>query len=384
MPHAPPARTSTRTIGLDARNLSLPNGTGVATYAATLAAAIRSLGLETEILDATPNLPRPLRWLAAAWPGPASTHPAPGTRSAADVFRIAQVHFDIWRRLRPLSGPHPPTLMHWTYPLPLRFHGIPNLYTVHDLIPLEHPELTGIEPRRFRRMMACIVRAADHLVTVSETTRQALIAQFHLDPACVTNTWQAVDVAGSDRAPPEGLTPGAYWLHVGALDVRKNLPRTIAAWRESGTPHPIVLAGPDGSATGDITAAPGPVIRLPWLARPQLLALIRDARALLMPSLAEGFGLPVAEAMALGTPVLTSDRGALAEIAGDAALLIDPTEGHAITSAIRALDADPALRSRLAEAGPIRARLFTLQAYSARIEALYQNHNVPVSARRVP
>ena len=370
-----PARPAP-TIGLDARNLSLPHGTGVATYAATLVAAIRSLGLETEILDAIPSLPHPLRWLRAAWPGVASSHPAPGTRSAADVFRIAQVHFDLWRRLRPVGGPNPPTLMHWTYPLPLRFRGIPNLCTIHDLIPLEHPGLTGIEPARFRRMLACIVRSADHLVTVSETTRQALVAEFRLDPARVTNTWQAVDVAGADPAPPEGLTPGAYWLHVGALDLRKNLPRTIAAWRHSGTTHPLVLAGPDGSATQAI-AGVGPVIRLPWVPRPQLLALIRDARALLMPSLAEGFGLPVAEAMALGTPVLTSNRGALAEIAGNATLLVDPMDGPAITAAIRALDSDPVLRARLAGAGPARARLFAPAAYATRLEALYRNHNVP-------
>ena len=362
----------TTTIGLDSRNLALPHGTGVATYATTLAAAITSLGMHTELLGAAPLLPRPLRWCAATWPGPVRSRPAPGARAATDVFRVAQVHFDIWRRLRPLTGPHSPALMHWTYPLPLRFVGIPNVYTVHDLIPLEHPHLTGIDPARFRRMLACIVRTAAHLVTVSEATRQALIAEFHLDPARVTNTWQAVDVTAADPAPPAGLTKDEYWLQVGALDARKNLPRTIAAWRESGTPHPLVLAGPDGWGAAEIIAAAGPVRRLPWTPRPQLLALIRDARALLMPSLAEGFGLPVAEAMALGTPVLTSSQGALAEIASDAALLVDPTNGPALTAAIRTLDSDPALRARLAAAGPVRARLFTPEAYAIHVKSLYE------------
>lgn len=361
----PPAAT----VGLDGRNLALARGTGVATYAATLARGIAAAGLTPAVLEAGATRGRARRWLAAARP---DGHPA------EDLFRTAQVHFDLWGTLRPVRRPHPPALMHWTYPLPLHWPGIPNLYTVHDLIPLVHPTLTGIDGARTARMLSRIAAAATRLVTVSDASARELSAALGIDPARITNTYQAVDVSGADPAPPPGLLPRAYWLHVGAVERRKNLPRLIAAWHASGTAHPLVLAGPDGWMAGETldaaapfaTATPG-VIRMPWLPRPALLGAIAHARALLMPSLAEGFGLPVAEAMALGTPVLTSHAGALAEVAGGAALLVDPFDGAAIATALRSLDKDEALRGRLAEAGPRAASRFSPEAYAGRLRALY-------------
>ena len=113
------------------------------------------------------------------------------------------------------------------------------------------------------------------------------------------------------------------------------------------------------------------VRRLEHLSRPLLARLIRGARAVLFPSIWEGFGLPVLEAMQLGTPVLTSDRGALAEIAGEAALLVDPYDVAAIAAGIKALDADPVLRDRLAAAGPRAAARFSAEAYAGRLEIMY-------------
>lgn len=316
-------------------------------------------------------LGRTARWAAATWPGAARASPAPGGHTATDVFRIAQVHFDLWRRVRPVRAVAPPDVMHWTYPLPLRLVGRPNLYTVHDLIPLLHPGLTGIDGVRMRRMLRAILPHAAHIVTVSEATRLEIIAHLNVPPARVTNTGQAVDVAGADAAPPEGLVPGSYWLHVGAIERRKNIRRLIAAWQASNTPHTLVLAGPDGWNAAEQLAGAPPIMRIPWLPRPQLLNLIRGARGLLMPSLAEGFGLPVAEAMALGTPVLTSDRGALAEVAGAAAVLVDPEDTRAITQGLAALDRDSDLRDRLTALGLVEARRFGREAYANRMQALY-------------
>ncbi len=379
-------------IGLDGRNLGLARGTGVATYGAVLARTLPLLGLQAEVLVDEPRQTRARRWLAAASPLAAGSKPAGPdeagfeVRRSPDVFRTAQVHFDVWGRLLRLRGARPPRAMHWTYPLPLRFVGVPNLYTIHDLIPLTHSALTGIDPRRMRRMLGRIAAAADHIVTVSEASRQEIVALLGIDPARVTNTWQAVDVGDAATALPHsaGLVPGGYWLHVGAVERRRNLPRLIAAWREGGAALPLVLAGPDGWQAQEALEAALPflsevadagrpcIIRLPWLARPALLALIRDARALLMPSLAEGFGLPVIEAMALGTPVLTSRGGALEEVAGGAALLVDAQDGAQIAAGLRSLEADPALRGRLTEAGLRRAVPFGRDAYAARLDGLYR------------
>ena len=349
----------------------MAQGTGVSTYGGVLAACLPLVGMRADVLRATPVVGRAARWAAAAWPGSAQAVPADGGHAAMDVFRIAQVHFDLWRRVRPVRAVAPPDVMHWTYPLPLRLVGRPNVYTVHDLIPLLHQELTGINGARMRRMLQAILRHAAHVVTVSEATREEIIAQLGVAPGHVTNTGQAVDVTGADTAPPQGLTPGTYWLHVGAVERRKNIRRLVAAWRASGTAHALVLAGPDGwNAVEQLAGAP-PVRRIPWLPRPELLALIRGARGLLMPSLAEGFGLPVAEAMALGTPVLTSNRGALAEVAGGAAVLIDPEDTGAIVQGLMALDHDADLRGRLAALGLIEARRFGRDAYAGRMRAMY-------------
>jgi glycosyltransferase involved in cell wall biosynthesis len=102
-----------------------------------------------------------------------------------------------------------------------------------------------------------------------------------------------------------------------------------------------------------------------------LASLIRGARAVLFPSLYEGFGLPVLEAMQLGAPVLASTGGALPEVAGDAALLVDPFDVGAIRQAIRALDADEGLRDELTQRGLARSEIFSPQAYRARLSTLY-------------
>ena len=112
-----------------------------------------------------------------------------------------------------------------------------------------------------------------------------------------------------------------------------------------------------------------------------LVNLIRGARAVLFPSLYEGFGLPALEAMLLGTPVITSNTASMPEVVGDAALQVDPYDISALVQAIQAVDRDPALRARLAEAGPRQAALFSPDRYAARLEALYTRLGVPPAER---
>jgi glycosyltransferase involved in cell wall biosynthesis len=104
---------------------------------------------------------------------------------------------------------------------------------------------------------------------------------------------------------------------------------------------------------------------------PLLVSLIRGAKAVLFPSLYEGFGLPVLEAMKLGTPVLTSMEGSTPEVAGDGALLIDPYDTRAIANGIKALDSNEALRNELSAKGRVQADKFTADAYKVRLRALY-------------
>ncbi len=381
---------------LDGRNQDLPNGTGVQTYAKNLAAGLRGSGRCTQLLldgragkRESGRLSRILR-AASPFGARASKMTAPhagfdGGWMARDVFRAAQIHFDIFGRLHGVHSRTLPGIMHWTYPLPLVFEGVPNIYTIHDLIPLTHPSLTSIESRRFRRIVEQVVRRADHIVTVSESSRENIMSLLGVPAEKITNTYQSVDLpppADNRMATPDC----AYFLFCGTIEARKNLARLITAYAVSGLDTPLILAGPDGPDAARLLGsaeiaiqpldamAPGGqrgVWRAHWLERPALLQLFRHARALLFPSLAEGFGLPIVEAMLLGVPVLTSRSGATGEVAGDAALLVDPTDIGSMAEAIKALDQDDGLRARLVARGTRRAAAFTPAKCLARLDAVY-------------
>jgi glycosyltransferase involved in cell wall biosynthesis len=114
------------------------------------------------------------------------------------------------------------------------------------------------------------------------------------------------------------------------------------------------------------------VRRITYLPFEQLIALMQGARALLFPSVFEGFGLPVLEAMALGTPVMTSNVTSLPEVAGDAALMVDPHDTEAMARAIRRLDQDADLLTALREKGHLQAAKFTPEIYQARVGDIYR------------
>jgi glycosyltransferase involved in cell wall biosynthesis len=373
---------------MDARMLVSAGGTGVSSYARELLRAHEAISGENALLSDRPMLedpaPAPLgrlgRWLRALDPGVRQALPSPGSGDtrllvAPDVFRLAQVHFDVHRRPLRVRLPGPPGIMHWTYPVPLAVIGWRNLYTVHDVIPLLHPGLTHIEGRRYRRMLDQLARCAARFIAVSDTARQEIVRATGCPTDFVIDCSVAVDGTESTADDlPSPLRPRNFLLVCGTVEKRKNVSGALDAYRRSGVAMPLVIAGPDGWGAADIArmvdATPG-AIRLPYLDRRAMRALIGHARALLMPSLAEGFGLPVAEAMALGTPVITSDRGALAETAGEAALAVDPEDISGLAVALRRVVDDDALCATLAAAGGRNAARFTPARFAERLTRAY-------------
>ena len=262
---------------------------------------------------------------------------------------------------------------------------MPNIYTIHDAIPLRRPNRTGTDPARFRRLLRGIAATADHVLTVSEATRRELLAEVPLPPGRISVIPQVVEpapeVAALDPAALEaivraelGCGVGEFYLFCGTIEPRKNIPALIRAFRASGSARRLVLAGPDGfraaAELGDLVG--GAVMRIGYLPKERLLALMRAARALLYPSLAEGFGLPIIEAMGLGTPVLTAAGGATEEVAGGAALLVDPADPAALAAAIARLDADDALCAGLRAQGLRRGENYSPGVYSERLGELYR------------
>jgi len=367
---------------MDGRILLQPGSTGVATYAWGLRRALALISEQPLTLIDRPGLSaampvsgsRGQRWVRALWPG---THEAVACDIggepllvALDIFRLAQVHFDVYRRALRITASGPPGVMHWTYPVPLVIEGWANLYTIHDVIPLLQPDLTPIDHVRHRRLLQAITDSAAAIVTVSDTSAADIARTLGCAADRIHNCGQAVDAEPSSASLPSQLTPKAYLLALGSVERRKNLDRLIDAYVASGATMPLVIAGPDGWQ-GIRSDKPG-VVRLPYLPRELVRALIGQAKALLMPSLAEGFGLPVVEAMAMGTPVMTSRGGALEEIAGNAALLVDPRSIGDMATAIARLAKDPGLEEALSAAGLRNARRFTLARFAEKLAPLYE------------
>ncbi|WP_244191894.1 glycosyltransferase family 4 protein [Komagataeibacter swingsii] len=380
-------------VWLDSRNVGRAGGTGVATYARGLQECLVAMGFQTRFLwDHNPDqaemraggaAQRILRFLRALVPvrriGSGYRQSGEAYPLVPDLYRIAHVHFRICRHLLRLRAPMPPAIMFWTYPLAAIVENTVNVVTIHDLIPLTHPDLTGIRPDFLRRLLTELVRRADVVVTVSETVRQQIMDRLGVPADRVFNLYQLAGVSRHEReqmvdAPQ--VAPQGCFVCIGRVEKRKNIERLVDAHARSATRRPLVLLGPDGDDMPDFTPRTPQqrIIRVPWCSRLSLLRTLADAHALLFPSMAEGFGLPIIEAMALGVPVLTSRGGATEEIAGQAAVLVDAHDIQDITRGIRVLDglcAGMPAWETLRAAGLRQAEKFSPAAQKARLAAFY-------------
>ena len=354
----------------------VPGGTG--RYAAELAAALSRTAGDGDALttwtawhrDVTPShvepgvraphrLPLGRRALALAWE--CGLPPAP---RGVDVL-------------------HAPTLL-----FPPRRQ--PLVVSLHDTVPWTHPEtLTAHGVRWHRAMAKRAVQVADAVAVPTEAVR----ADLHdVLPALRGR----VCVLGGGFAPALAVPPGpdvmaevaeryclseTYVLSLATLEPRKGLDVLVEALGELKDRAPaLVVVGQPAWGEVDVARLAGsaglPADKLRVLGRipdPDLAVVLRRAAMLVVPSRAEGFGLPVAEAMAAGTPMICSDVPALVEVAGDAALVVPRGDPHALAEAIDGLARDPATRRALAEAGLARAPQFTWDGVARRAWALYRD-----------
>lgn len=247
---------------------------------------------------------------------------------------------------------------------------VPALATVFDLTPFRKDVVLPRGAAFERLTLPLAARRAGRLLPISRATRDDLVARFPRVAAKTTVVDLAADAAFAEAGPAVAPRYGLdkpYVLALGTLEPRKNLPRLIAAFAglapELRETHELVLVGGAGWSTGEIDAS---IARHRALVRPlghvpdeDLPGLYRDAALFAYPSLFEGFGLPVLEAMTAGTAVVTSNVSSLPEVGGDAVRYADPHDVASIRAALDALLRDPVERARLAAAGRERARLFS-------------------------
>ncbi len=301
-------------------------------------------------------------WRAHPW------HPAIGLRevptSGASRFRrtlaeqaLATARVDVMHSLANIA--------------PLATRGA-SVVTVHDLIYKRFPDThAGLLTKGVALLVPASVRQAKRVISVSQATADDLTRFLGTDPAKVDVVPSGPGLDTATPTPEQVLRQrlvlrGPVVVSPAARRPHKNLPRLIEAMQ--GLDATLVLPGYDTEhrLEGDNVVVTG------WMDQPDLEGMYALARCLVFPSLAEGFGLPVLEAMRRGLPVACSDTTSLPEIAGDAALLFDPTDVGAIRAATERLLTDDALHADLAERGRERAAQFSWERAAAGTVAAYQ------------
>ena len=359
----------------------IKNGfTGIGRYTIELTRAIRRVAPDTEIVLLTPYPQSPLPWYKEfeiyAVPQ-LGLMPAAVTLGNVLLRRAAnQLELDILHDpcgIAPFLTPR---------------SGHRRVTTVHDAIPITHPRT---QPLLTRLVYHTLIRnarnSADAILTVSHHAASDLEKHLQLPKSKIHITPNGVTVPPTQPnsrmlLKQLGVAP-PYFLSVGALHPRKNLGRTLQAFLKVHRDHPevqMVVAGPPSWGAKHIldevkasTEATNSILFLGYVDDEVLRALYYEAIALLFCSLYEGFGLPALEAMAHGTPVITSTTSSLPEVVGEAGLLVDPMSIDAISTAMRRILTEGNLRARLVTLGQARAQAFSWDATARKTLAVYEH-----------
>ena len=345
--------------------------TGLGYYAFHLISNLAALGEDLVVYTSRPDLFTSMR--AEVHTVSPAMRPERGARG--HLRRLLWVQTGLRARVRVAK---PRALLN-LMPEGLLAPGLPQVTTVHDVLPLLYP---GAYPRQryyFRHYVPAVLRASRAIIVISESTRRDVLRFYDVPPEKVHVVLSGYDserfVPRPDSAPPPEGEP--YLLYVGNVMPHKNLLRLVEAFALVSRELPIrlVLRGwgrpRHVRALRDRLGELGLESRVDWqpyAPDDELLALYRGARAVVLPSLHEGFGLTVLEAMACGTPVVASGVSSIPEVVGDAGVLVDPLQPTSIADGLCRILTDDGLRKELRERGLERARRFSWEATARAVQ----------------
>ncbi|MFX0197455.1 MAG: glycosyltransferase family 4 protein [Candidatus Hodarchaeota archaeon] len=290
-----------------------------------------------------------------------------------------------WRnnQFRSYSRRVKPSLYHETNYAPFNFEYGPTVVTVCDLSFIRHPEWHPIDRvKYFENHCVKQISQVEAIITISEFSKGEILTLLNVDPAKISVTPLGVDRNFRPGKKRMQGVPDKYILYLGNLEPRKNLPALLTAYRclpkKIRNIYPLVVSGARGwntkkfDRTLRLFQKGEKLILTGYVPQGQLPELYRGASLFVYPSLYEGFGLPVLEAMACGVPVVASNRTSIPEVVGDAGVLIDPHDTSELRDAMLQLLDDEKLRGEMSEKGLERAKLFSWDKCAQETLAIYE------------
>lgn len=415
---------------LDGYNIELTQGTGIKTYALTLASTLANLEANVSILTSRTVKHTKYPILKAVFFADA-VGSAP-SKKVLSIFMLRQF-LKLGQRVRTLTNldypifppniswaskysiynsPHCfdisnflhqkinyvstfnirncPQVFHATYPLPIKIQGAKKITTIHDLIPLRLPYVTLDDKKFFFENTQQSIKNSDLIFAVSEATKLDLLDTFDVHPDKIRVTYQPLMLKPLSIDETELLRDGNYYklleleykgyiLFVGAIEPKKNVGRLIDAYAGIDTDMPLVIVGKKAwlweEQLARLDRLPSSkrskIILLDYVSKADLRYLYAGAYCFVFPSLYEGFGIPVLEAMSFGCPVITSKVASLPEVGGKAALYIDPYNALDISMAMTRLLNSPSLCQSLIQNGHEQLEKFSQTSYERRIQEGY-------------
>ena len=333
-------------------NLSFltPEPTGIGTYAANIFPHLKQLEPTLLVCQEIDNY--------TCYQIPENLRPDRGPKE--QINRLRWTQFDLPKIYNKLQS----NLIFSPIPEAPLYSKCRYIVTVHDLIPLRFPQRFSRLTAYFRYYIPQVLRQAEHIICDSQATALDVANFFQISAQKMTAIPLACDNINFRYL---GLSAKNYFLYTGRHDPYKNLERLIAAFASLGdrTNYELWLAGPPNAYTPQLTAQveqlglQSLIKFLGYVPYSQLPVLMNQAIALVFPTLWEGFGLPILEAMACGTPVITSNLSSMPEVAGDAALLVNPYSVGEIARAMQTIATDSKVRSNLKKASLARSAQFS-------------------------
>ena len=354
----------------------LRSRSGISVYAEQLSQALRKQTSLDLIPFSTTVAARPLVYATRYLRGKAS----PGAMQARG-FDWMDRYFS-WVPLGLSKG-----IYHEPDAIPLHLNR-PTVTTVHDLTVLLYPEWhPAYRVEKYERRMRDAIQRTDHFIAVSETTKRDIVRLLGVRDEKITVILEAPRFGIEASNDSDVITarkkfqlPRNYFICVGTLEPRKNIERLLDAFeslpKTIQSEYPLVLAGAWGWKSDSISERLNRatyVKHIGCLCDPDLIALVTGATALVYPSVYEGFGLPPLEAMAVGTPVITTNGGALAETVGNAAVVVDPLDVEAMRSAMNQMVSDSEYRSQYRTRGLEHVRRFSWDEAARRTVEVYRD-----------